>query len=119
MKKGLLLSVLALSMSLAVMGQAQLDLQSRAALRAMRSELAADSGSLPQPMRVRAAHVPGGVAMVQPGDCQMVGAMVRVKEGTSSSKVKNLLPKNSSKSPLRTLSTSTSLGWKLMSSFST
>ena len=83
MKKGLLLSVLALSMSLAVMGQAQLDLQSRAALRAMRSELAADSSSLPQPMRVRAAHVPGGVAMVQPGDCRMVGAMVRVKEGTT------------------------------------
>ena len=83
MKKGLLLSVLTLSMSLAVNGQAQLDLQSRAALRAMRSELAADSGSLPQPMRVRAAHVPGGVAMVQPGDCRMVGAMVRVKEGTT------------------------------------
>ena len=70
-------------MSVAVRGQAQLDLQSRAALRAMRSELAADSGSLPQPMRVRAAHVPGGVAMVQPGDCRMVGAMVRVKEGTT------------------------------------
>ena len=70
-------------MSVAVRGQAQLDLQSRAALRAIRSELAADSGSLPQPMRVRAAHVSDGVAMVQPGDCQMVGAMVRVKEGTT------------------------------------
>ena len=70
-------------MSVAVRGQAQLDLQSRAALRAIRSELAADSGSLPQPMRVRAAHAPGGVAMVQPGDCRMVGAMVRVKEGTT------------------------------------
>ena len=70
-------------MSVAVRGQAQLDLQSRAALRAIRSELAADSGSLPQPTRVRAAHVPGGVAMVQPGDCRMVGAMVRVKEGTT------------------------------------
>ena len=56
-------------MSVAVRGQAQLDLQSRAALRAIRSELAADSGSLPQPMRVRAAaHVSDGVAMVQPGD---------------------------------------------------
>ena len=43
MKKGLLLSVLALSMSLAVMGQAQLDLQSRAALREMRSKHIADS----------------------------------------------------------------------------
>ena len=82
MRKGLL-SVLALCLSLAVMGQAQLDLQSRAALRAIRSELAADSGSLPQPMRVRAAHVPDGVAMAQPGDCRMVGAMVRVKEGTT------------------------------------
>ena len=70
-------------MSVAVRGQAQLDLQSRAALRAIRSELVADSGSLPQPMRVRAAHVSDGVAMVQPGDCQMVGAMVRVKEGTT------------------------------------
>ncbi len=60
-----------------------MDLRSRAALRAIRSELAADSGSLPQPMRVRAAHVSDGVAMVQPGDCRMVGAMVRVKEGTT------------------------------------
>ena len=82
MKKGLLCA-LVVCMSVAVRGQAQLDLQSRAALRAMRSELAADSGSLPQPMRVRAAYVPGGVAMVQPGDCRMVGAMVRVKEGTT------------------------------------
>ena len=82
MEKGLLCA-LVVCMSVAVRGQAQLDLQSRAALRAMRSELAADSGSLPQPMRVRAAHVPGGVAMVQPGDCRMVGAMVRVKEGTT------------------------------------
>ena len=70
-------------MSVAVRGQAQLDLQSHAALRAIRSELAADSGSLPQPMRVRAAHVSDGAAMVQPGDCRMVGAMVRVKEGTT------------------------------------
>lgn len=82
MKKGLLCA-LVVCMSVAVRGQAQLDLQSRAALRAIRSELAADSGSLPQPMRVRAAHAPGGVAMVQPGDCRMVGAMVRVKEGTT------------------------------------
>ena len=36
MRKGLL-SVLALCLSLAVMGQAQLDLQSRAALREMRA----------------------------------------------------------------------------------
>ena len=82
MKKGLLCA-LVVCMSVAVRGQAQLDLQSRAALRAIRSELVADSGSLPQPMRVRAAHVSDGVAMVQPGDCQMVGAMVRVKEGTT------------------------------------
>ena len=82
MKKGLLCA-LVVCMSVAVRGQAQLDLQSRAALRAIRSELAADSGSLLQLMRVRAAHVPGGVAMAQPGDCQMVGAMVRVKEGTT------------------------------------
>ena len=82
MKKGLLCA-LVVCMSVAVRGQAQLDLQSRAALRAIRSELAADSGSLPQPTRVRAAHVSDGVAMVQPGDCQMVGAMVRVKKGTT------------------------------------
>ena len=82
MKKGLLCA-LVVCMSVAVRGQAQLDLQSRAALRAIRSELAADSGSLPQPMRVRAAHVSDGAAMVQPGDCRMVGAMVRVKEGTT------------------------------------
>ena len=82
MKKGLLCA-LVVCMSVAVRGQAQLDLQSRAALRAIRSELAADSGSLPQPMRVSAAHVSDGVAMVQPGDCRMVGAMVRVKEGTT------------------------------------
>ena len=46
MKKGLLF-VLALSMSVAVMGQAQLDLQSRAALREMRGKHIADSEQLP------------------------------------------------------------------------
>ena len=77
MRKGLL-SVLALCLSLAVMGQAQLDLQSRAALREMR---AVESGQ---------RRLPGKVAVVQPtaentaaSACRMVGAMVRVKEGTT------------------------------------
>ena len=77
MRKGLL-SVLALCLSLAVMGQAQLDLQSRAALREMR---AVESGQ---------RRLPGKVAVVQPtaedtsvSMCRMVGAMVRVKEGTT------------------------------------
>ena len=43
MRKALLLSVLALGMSVGLMGQAQLDLQSRAALREMRSKHIADS----------------------------------------------------------------------------
>ena len=60
------------------MGQAQLDLQSRAALREMR---AVESGQ---------RRLPGKVAVVQPtaedtaaSMCRMVGAMVRVKEGTT------------------------------------
>lgn len=60
------------------MGQAQLDLQSRAALREMR---ALESGQ---------RRLPGKVAVVQPtaedtaaSACRMVGAMVRVKEGTT------------------------------------
>lgn len=91
MRKGLL-SVLALCLSLVISGQwsmvqgqsqvepsgAQLDLQSRAALREMR---AMESGQ---------RRLPGKVAVVQPtaedtaaSVCRMVGAMVRVKEGTT------------------------------------
>ena len=95
MRKGLL-SVLALCLSLVISGQwsmvqgqsqvepsgAQLDLQSRAALREMRS---VESGQ---------RRLPGKVAVVQPtaddtsvSECRMVGAMVRVKEGTTAAQL--------------------------------
>ena len=85
MRKGLLLSVLALGMSVGLMGQAQLDLQSRAALREMRGKHIADSeqrlseSTLKSPSKSPLkgdlnnaggdACVPGqGVMMVRPGD---------------------------------------------------
>ena len=80
MRKGLL-SVLALCMSFAVMGQAQLDLQSRATLRAMRG---VENG------KQKPAKLPASLLMPLDNStsttgesCQMVGAMVRVKEGTT------------------------------------
>ena len=80
MRKGLL-SVLALCVSLAVMGQAQLDLQSRATLRAMRG---VENG------KQKPAKLPASLLMPLDNStsttgegCQMVGAMVRVKEGTT------------------------------------
>ena len=80
MRKGLL-SVLALCLSLAVMGQAQLDLQSRATLRAMRG---VENG------KQKPAKLPASLLMPLDNStsttgesCQMVGAMVRVKEGTT------------------------------------
>lgn len=72
---------MALCMSFAVMGQAQLDLQSRATLRAMRG---VENG------KQKPAKLPASLLMpldnstfTTEESCQMVGAMVRVKEGTT------------------------------------
>ena len=85
MKKGLLF-VLALSMSVAVMGQAQLDLQSRAALREMRGKHIADSEQLPFKSPLKGNFTARDTVGASPVDAcvpEMVGAMVRVKEGTT------------------------------------
>ncbi len=95
MRKGLL-SVLALCLSLVISGQrsvvsgqsqvepsgAQLDLQSRAALREMRDY----SGSPLVKAQSRKSPLRGdeaGLSDAGHGECRMVGAMVRVKEGTT------------------------------------
>ena len=85
MKKGLLF-VLALSLSVAVMGQAQLDLQSRATLRGMRGKHIADSEQLPFKSPLKGNFTARDTVGASPVDAcvpEMVGAMVRVKEGTT------------------------------------
>lgn len=92
MRKGLL-SVLALCVSLMISGQwsvvsgqskvessgAQLDLQSRATLRAMRNQVSGEQ----KPAKLPSSLQLGSHTSTTGEDCRMVGAMVRVKEGTT------------------------------------